>query len=61
LASAATKSSLLQILRSESLFSIVARAYPNVECVVGEMRQIGVPVLRDLKPGRHPDPLVLSM
>ena len=32
----------------------------DIEGVVGQMRQIGVPMLRDLQPGRHPDALVLS-
>src|SRR3954470_5334429 len=32
----------------------------NVEGAVGEMRQIGVPMLRDLQPRRHPNPLMLS-
>src|SRR4051794_40742186 len=32
----------------------------NIESVVGEMAEIGLPVLRDLQPRRHPDALVLS-
>src|SRR6266702_6086171 len=56
LARTATKSSLLQPLSSESIFDI---DLSDVEGVLGEMFQIGVPVIGDLKPRRHPDPLML--
>src|SRR5260370_22060956 len=54
--SAATKSSLLHTFKSESVFCDMLAALPDISGICGEMRQIGMPVLRDLQPRRHPDP-----
>src|ERR1700722_5234486 len=57
-ASAVTKSALLHALRSESGFFDMARPLSDLARVGGKMREIGVPVLRDLQPRRHPDAVV---